>query len=482
MRNSKGFTIVILLATLLLLLLPPCCVRGFHHNHCNNRKVKPQFQLEDCYVPPLDTSLLLSQASFLMSHDSATGYIKPYSPSQSGVTWRYSKNQVGTAYQQLDDGARALDLRPKLLQNGTVIFQHGAINLPIRLETLVQDAVKWTTDNPDELVLLLASDFAYQSKSNNYKDDDDFDVQEDGDTPAIVSAMNTIYQKFSVPYYPCNQVYDMTIAEIIEMAALPTGGYLLALDGQDYYGTPCAKPNWVESQLVGCYSTSQNPNYESNKTISCTRHNSEKLQALQSYMLASSNNEATDSKYVLGPPANAWPLNEIQAFWQVTSTSAVIGLSQWSSILDDNRQSNLNAEVMEMIHSAEKFRAISILAVDNVALHGNALLSVLRTACGQSSELGQDECGPQLSKPRLSYLHFFSKDVAYVMLVVLYALIGLWFVLTLAVAIRDHPHPRLFLTLFQRLEDKHCGQTSDTLVESEGGSSFDQDGDCRQAQ
>jgi hypothetical protein len=387
-----------------------------------------------------------------MSHDAATGYIKPGSFSPSGITWQYSKNQVGSVYRQLDDGARALDLRPKLLSNGTVIFQHGSINIPVLFETLVSDAVKWCADNPDELVLLLSSDFAYQTSSSSaYVMDDDFNGQDS--RPRIVSAMGNIYETMGVTYAQCGEVYGLTIAEIMGMAELPMGGYLIALDGQDYYGTPCAKPNWVVNSLVGCYST------YNNKTLSCAHRDQVKVDALKRYMLASANNEPTDYWYVLGPPSNIYkyPLNEVQALWQVTSASAVIGASRLSSILKDNEKSRLNEEIIDMIYDGQ-FNSISILAVDNVALHGNALLSVIRTSCGQAS--GLSSCGKALSKPNLVYFHI--SKAAFALLVTVYVVVVLWIGVSVVVAIHDredNPHPLLLYTIFHRLSDKMCQQS-----------------------
>ena len=437
---------------LLLSLATVCC--AYHHPRCT-RKVSPQFQFPDCFLPPMDTSQLLSSASFVMSHDAATGYIKRGSLSASGLTWQYSKNQIGSVYQQLDDGARALDLRPKLLTNGTVIFQHGDINIPVTLEQVLEDAVRWSTDNhkdddtgddAGELVLLLPSNFAYQTSQTGYTDDDYYDQD---DAPLIVSAMASIYEQYNIPYYHCNDVYGMTIAELLELAALPNGGYLLAMDGQDYYGTPCAKPNWVEDQLVACYST-----YQTTTTLSCARRNPLKLADLQHYMLASANNDATNDASVLGPPANLcnYPLNEIQALWQVTTASAVTGMARLSSILDDNKKSHLNEELVSMIYEGQ-FDAVSVLAVDNVALHGNAIGSVLRTACGQSSS--SSECGTALAPPPLVYFHV--SRLAYHGLVVCYVVVILWVGITVAMAIRNrdkHPHPRLLWTTVQRLYEQ----------------------------
>ena len=414
-------------------------------------------------------SLLLSEASFVMSHDAASGYIQRGSLSASGLTWQYSKNQIGSVYRQLDDGARALDLRPKLLFNGTIIFQHGDINIQVTLEQLLDDVVWWSADNAEgkELVLLLPSNFAYQTSQSGYTDDDYY---ESDDEPLIVSIMASVYKNYNIPYVHCSDVYGMTIAEIMELAALPTGGYAIAMDGQDYFGTPCAKPNWVEDQLVTCYSV-----YQNTTLLSCARQNPYKLADLELYMLASANNEATDDSTVLGPPADLskYPLNQIQGLWQVTTASALTGMTRMSSILDDNTKSNLNFEMVSWIHgvggdgnsnenedggndnSPWTFNAISVLAIDNVALNGNAILSVLRTACGQSTLEG--ECGAALAKPRMEYLHI--SKLAYHALVVLYVLVVGWLGVTLIFAMlsfirnKENPHPRLLWTIFQRLQE-----------------------------
>jgi len=397
----------------------------YTHNPCT-RAVRAQFQLPDCYLPDMDTSIDLSSASFLMSHDAATGYIQPGSLSKTGLSWWYSKNQVGGVYQQLNDGARALDLRPKMLTNGTVIFHHGAINIPVTFEQVIEEAVRWCADHPDELVLLLPAHFGYETST----DDDNSNMD-------IVSAMSTIYQKLGVGYYHCSDVYGLTVGEAMQLAALPTGGYLLALDGQDYYGTFCGKANYIEGEIVTCYP---------NTNTSC-KTSPEPLKALQQYILASANNEASDDKDSLGPPADLYyhPFNEIQALWQVSASSAAIGLAHLSSILEDNKKSGLNEDLVNMIYEGE-FNAISLFAVDNVVLNGNALLSVLRNTCGQSQT---DICGRELDRPKLTHFHL-SRGQWVGLAVALY--IG-WMVYS---AIR-WKRPKLLFTLISRLLEKANG-------------------------
>ena len=362
-----------------LFLATAVLVDAFHRSPCT-RSSRLDFQLEECYIPPLSSSILLSSASFLMSHDAATGYIKSTELSKTGLSSPYSKTQSGSVEQQLNDGARALDLRPKLLANGTVVFQHGVIQIPVSFHDLVADAVRWCGNNDNELVLLLPSNFAYESASSSY---------------SIVSAMSDVYQDIGVNYLHCNEVYGLTVGEAMELARLPSGGYLLALDGQDYYGTFCGKSNWIESQLVTCWERSSNTTTGKSCKVS-----SEPLQHLSQYVLASANNPATDDMTVLGPPENLYdyPFNEIQALWQVDAHAAMVGTAHLSSILDDNRQSRVNEFMVNLIHN-EKLEAISLFAVDNVARHGNALLSVLRNSCGQTD---LEVCGKELDAPRMT--------------------------------------------------------------------------------
>ncbi|CAJ1935620.1 unnamed protein product [Cylindrotheca closterium] len=353
-------------------------VHGFHHSRCN--QFQAQFQFPDCYVPDMDAyNLQLSDASFLMAHDAGTGYLS-VKKGISSATNLYAKNQRGTVYEQLQNGARALDVRPKLLQNGTVALHHGTIAIGTTLETLVQDAIRWCNENPSELVLILHNNMGYDSN-----------LSPDADT--AVNALSDVYGPLGVSYVACGDVYGLTVAETMEISVLASGGYLLALDQQDAYTSFCGKSNYISDQLVTCY-----PN---NGTLPCTNAKSPTHERLKEYALACSNNAATDSTYVLGPPQSLdiWPFNIIQGIWQVDTRSAATGVAHVSSLIDDNTKSRINAQLVDWIYDGE-FNAVSLLAVDNVALNGNAILSVLRSKCGQS-ELGEEECGTAIRKPRL---------------------------------------------------------------------------------
>ena len=111
----------------------------------------------------------------------------------------------------------------------------------------------------------------------------------------------------------------------------------------------------------------------------------------------------------LGPPEDEdyYPFTQIQGFWQVDARSVQIGLMTASNLLDDNRRSGVNEELVNMVYN-EQFNSISLIAMDNVAVNGNAMFSVLRNACGQSSSYNDDEilpCGANLVRPNMQTNH-----------------------------------------------------------------------------
>ena len=428
-----------LLCLLSRLVIVTTVVSAYHYKPCT-RQAAAQFSLDDCYLPSMNPALPLAQASFVLAHDAATGYILKNHLTPDGVTWSYTKTQNGNLYSQLQDGARALDLRPKLLYNGTLVFHHGVITVPINFETALSDVVRWCQENPEEIVLLLTSHYkfgkAHSSSTSNddnvYNDDDDDDEVKDDDdnindqsdqNSVMVNALQKIYDKYGVTYLSCADVYEWTIETVQEQATLPNGGILLALDGKDVYpGRFCGKDNYIESHLVTCWTNG----------TSCKTSNLP-WEALQEYILESANNPQTDNSNQLGPPSNLYryPLNEIQALWQVTTASATIGLAHFSNILADDQASQLHEKLVHLIYQENMPGSISLLAVDNVALHGNALTSVLRNRCGQS--ILEHPCGSDLAPPRMHYWHVPVH-------VVLSLLLSAYVVVMVIVFFRKRPH------------------------------------------
>jgi hypothetical protein len=195
----------------------------------------------------------LNEASFVMSHNSATGYLNTKGINnktdgqkigmKSTVTNRllslYGKTQVGTAYDQLNNGARALDLRPKLYVNGTIGFHHGdLIDIPlssIDLAGFIANVKAWCRDNPSELVLIFHSELlhesGYGSMASTIYSESDGVYYYNG-----IAALKEVYEAQSVPYYSCEELSGLIVADAMDMADLSKfggEGYLLAVDRHD---------------------------------------------------------------------------------------------------------------------------------------------------------------------------------------------------------------------------------------------------------
>lgn len=433
MTTKSSAAPLILAALLLLLHSSSTWVISYQHTSCHPTTRRSQFQFPNCYTYDLNPNLYIRDAAFVMAHNAATGYIhsndRKFNTNGKTSTniWNkdditlqllslYGKTQVGSAYQQLNDGARALDLRPKIYTNGTIGFHHGSlIDIPLTsltLGRLLQDVKQWCSDNPMELVLLFHSELVHESgidglsslvkysaNINENNDDGYSNNDEDEYYYSGIAKLKSVYEEFGVPYQPCTTIAGLTVGQVMEMANLSTQtpstsgdaarGYLLVMDRHDMYASFCGKSNWVESQLITCHSRYYDTNNQ-NTFLHCTDNKASsgmsKLTALQSYTISSANNDASDNYNTLGPPANIYyyPFYQIQGLWQVDTESAQIGLMSASNLLEDNSRSNINAQLVSMVY-AGNYNHISLFTMDNVALNGNAMFSVLRNACTQQS-------------------------------------------------------------------------------------------------
>eukprot|EP01051_Picozoa_sp_SAG22_P013968 SAG22_NODE_1631_length_3936_cov_2.342716_1_plen_222_part_00 len=101
---------------------------------------------------------LLTETAFLMTHDSATGYLKP-----GGTQWnRWMQTQETTLVGQLNCGARAIDLRPTWQHNRTLFMHHDFLVPNETLADAVGSVLRWAAERQQagrerELVLLYVS-------------------------------------------------------------------------------------------------------------------------------------------------------------------------------------------------------------------------------------------------------------------------------------------------------------------------------------
>ena len=190
-----------------------------------------------------------------MSHNSATGYLNVHTANNNNNTYvsntkdaiktaalhrvlgLYGKTQVGTAYEQLNNGARALDLRPKLYNNNSIGFHHGdMIDVPlitIDLSEFISEVKSWCSDNPGELVLIFHSELVHELGNEYLSSVIEFNNQT---MYSGIAAMQQVYDELQVPYYSCEELAYLKVGDVMNMPDLSgfvVEGYLLGVDRHD---------------------------------------------------------------------------------------------------------------------------------------------------------------------------------------------------------------------------------------------------------
>jgi len=176
----------------------------------------------------VQTNSLLRENPFIMTHDSATGFMGRYD-----VRDLVAQSQTIDLVEQLTCGARSLDIRLVVDEDETVIyFHHGSGMVSwVSKQTLQGEWPKlaqWARDHPEELVVLVISHcqvrqgwFHWQSS----KCSEDRWIKE-------VKRLGLTFET------NCKTLSSMTMGEAMKKSRLADGGHMLAVDGA------CVQDNW----------------------------------------------------------------------------------------------------------------------------------------------------------------------------------------------------------------------------------------------
>jgi len=174
-----------------------------------------------------DLSSKLSESPFLMTHDSATGFISGYDLFDHA----FGQAQAVGLKEQLDCGARSFDLR-LVKTGGEIHFHHGetAILNWVSSQTLSGELprlIEWAREHPSQFVVIVVGHCAekgwieYSSKPCS---DEEF--------VKPFAAQGVAFET------KCDKLRNMTLAEAMKASALRNGGHLLAID------IDCVETNW----------------------------------------------------------------------------------------------------------------------------------------------------------------------------------------------------------------------------------------------
>lgn len=316
------------------------------------------------HSPPIDRSRLLTETGFIMTHDSATGYLDgngnsdAWMKTQTAAHCAHGAQSPGTDCSfsfadQLDCGARAFDLRPTVQPGGVLMMHHDFLVPDTLLSTAVADVLAWAAANAAELVLLYVS----------HCDHDDVEGGPGGShrqagAGACAETFEYLRAQGIHLVLAKSELEAMTLGEAMDAAELKGGGRVLGIGP----GTMCCGENW--SPDISCYPGDTSCCYD---TLGCSGVEST-VQTMWDYAAG------------LTAPRTPVPhdgLWMVQGHWQYDHEAWAKGQAHSSSICLDEDRSGVNAGIADKISSGA-WQRVNIVEVDNVCDGGRAMLDAVR--------------------------------------------------------------------------------------------------------
>jgi len=239
------------------------------------------------------------------------------------------------------------DWRPKLLGNGTLVMHHGNVQVTYPMEAAIKELVAWLGANGtgvEDLAVLGVTDC------------------EGGEGDACTQAVAKLLSSLNVTFIQdCAKMKGLTASDAFKLAALPSGGSLLAMNS-------CWEENYDPSVVCSGFDKNQTHHH----VYTCYNNSLTKafpLERMWTYL---------DKVSAAGPPVDG-KMYTHQAIWQESTDSVIIGELHNSSLLLDETWSRLNYLVADRIQSgALDSKHINMVEVNNICDGGLNLLSVLR--------------------------------------------------------------------------------------------------------
>jgi len=309
-------------------------------------------------------SSLLNEHAMLMAHDSATTYL------EAGVINNWVKTQPDGGFAALlECGTRAFDWRPALV-NGQLVFHHGAFTVPHLLDDAIQEVIAWAAANGTSVADLVIIHL--------------FTCSGDG----CDAAVNAVLARRNLTYITdCSQLKGLTVETAFARSRTAMGGAVL-------FVKDCLQQHYEPSIACSGY----NPGVAPLESVSKIRtrvlnlsHKIAEADRLGELYLCYTDSHSRDGPLnamwtylngvsVIGPPASG-ELYSHQALWQENGASIAIGVLHLSSLLEDERRSQLNLQLVSRIVSgAWNVSRANLVEVNNVCDGGPMLLRALRKA------------------------------------------------------------------------------------------------------
>ncbi len=264
---------------------------------------------------------LVREWPMLLAHDAGTTYLESSAAAVSVTAWTKTQPDGGFAG-LLDCGARALDVRTALDQDGRVIMHHGPVKINVALEPALAEVTAWAAA-ANETVLIYLSHFV-------------------GGEPTV-AATRALLRRLGTSVKELGAA-DLATQHVEALRA--QGSLVLVLVG-------LVEENYNSS--IVC----ETLDYRCDDPAT----SAEPFRRLEEHLEVIAARSA---------PEGVLPM--LQAHWQTSAEVIALGTLRGTSTLRENDESHINAFVLK---SLPRLRRISLLEVNNVCSQGRLLKAAL---------------------------------------------------------------------------------------------------------
>lgn len=374
----------------------------------------------------------LNEFPFIMAHDAGSGYLQQVKRPAKELVIGWTQTQPVGLFGQLDCGARAFDARPAVDDSGMLVWHHGPITVEHSFSSSLQEVVEWCAQNPSELVLVTVWDCVGvgcdAAVAAAFADAGIFPLTDCASFRGLtVSAARALAQlpggglllAVTAPapsdgepacsfqnYEPSNACSGFSTDAVDERSTSEAEAEAALACLQDH-GEPVdgASDNHGHDARIGSIRSCADKvaaalrNEATEDSSSAARVGSERttrgggsVSSAHGVYRCYDGDASADIPlgrmfaYLDGVSAGfpnstagsgSGQLWQMQALWQETPASVVLGTLARSTLLQDEARSGLNAKVADAV-SAGRWRHINLLEVNNVCDGGPALFDALR--------------------------------------------------------------------------------------------------------
>lgn len=301
-------------------------------------------------------NISLFRFPFIMTHDSGTGYL-----TSDNVVNKWAKTQSDGFTSQLECGARAFDVRPKLVA-GTLYMAHGVVTVNVPISSVLEETMEWCHNHVDELVILYVSH---------------------GDGQGVDEAMSALLASKNITFIDDTLNEEYTVGQAMQQSDTIRGGSLLAISDR------AMSENYDPS--TECYYEVKEGDMDDDDDDEADEWDEEKLSSNSSSVLYTwcydnatqlyPFNHMWDSlKQVSSKPISpsAGQMQMLQAHWQYSASSVAAGVLHDSSILLDTQRSHINSKVADQLSEKGLLLNVNVVELDDVCHDGDLVFKALR--------------------------------------------------------------------------------------------------------